>query len=725
MLSYEENHPAPVELSADAKSSLISLSSSLNTAHHNNVASDSSAILDVCSTEPDSGYSMVRATHGVSEGAWYFEIVIGGPNAATCVAEQQNLRSAAQLDERKRRRSREQQQKSTAENGDVGGGGTVDTVRHFEPHWRIGWSRKRASITAPVGFDKYSYSIRDSTGQVFHESRSKSYGEPFKVGDVIGCYIYIPPTAKSLEERTEKSVDAYENEAGQKCQIITHTLREEVAEGSCIQFYKNGKHYGDAFIDIWRGQYFPAASLYMGAQCQFVFGPDGLKHRPEDPNAKPIGILSDPSQHPKEPAMMQTPRKLHVNSSSGGGGNGNGSRNSRRKTQSREGISVGKMGPPRSTGIKDSRFNRMRLPIARTLSTVGEVVENVGGDGMERKKEMRTRPRKGIYQDAAGNDNNNDDDNDGDYNDELPLSKRRLIGDATTPEMPVLSQKKLPSLDQKKLLAVTMPLAPGKSSRRRTTSSHAKQIKKSIIPNITAPISASDRTAASSRQSIENSRQTLPLQPQYDKETDSSTSRRKEEQQQQQQQQQQLSFQPPGHSTNTSHQQQLYPTQMFQVSPLGYQQYPGMFHNSGGLDNFGRGQHQQQQQSNVPSPLQSAFPQYNAGGRTHPLSPQLHPAMIPNMQHHTFPQTTLAPNMGTTNNALSLGPYSQGSLQHPAQSPILQTLSPPHHFLPQHQQQQQQQNFAQPTAAGLPHDNITDSKSVVNVENKGADAPPN
>ncbi|OTB05500.1 hypothetical protein M426DRAFT_21815 [Hypoxylon sp. CI-4A] len=62
-------------------------------------------------------------------------------------------------------------------------------------HVRLGFARREASLDAPVGFDAYSYGIRDVQGQKVHMSRPKDFfppGEEIKEGDVIGLEIQLP-----------------------------------------------------------------------------------------------------------------------------------------------------------------------------------------------------------------------------------------------------------------------------------------------------------------------------------------------------------------------------------------------------------------------------------------------------------------------------------------------------------------------------------------------------
>jgi COMPASS component BRE2 len=59
----------------------------------------------------------------------------------------------------------------------------------------MGWARREASLDAPVGFDAYSYGIRDVAGEKVHMSRPKEFfpeGEGIREGDVIGLEIQLP-----------------------------------------------------------------------------------------------------------------------------------------------------------------------------------------------------------------------------------------------------------------------------------------------------------------------------------------------------------------------------------------------------------------------------------------------------------------------------------------------------------------------------------------------------
>lgn len=89
------------------------------------------------------GYRMVKATRGVVQGAWYFEIRVLHLGASG--------------------------------------------------HTRLGWSTEKGDLQAPVGYDAFSYGCRDIDGDMFHKGQRNKYGaEGYLEGDVIGFYINLP-----------------------------------------------------------------------------------------------------------------------------------------------------------------------------------------------------------------------------------------------------------------------------------------------------------------------------------------------------------------------------------------------------------------------------------------------------------------------------------------------------------------------------------------------------
>lgn len=173
------------------------------------------------------GYRMVRATRGVTEGAWYFEIKV-------------------------------------AHLGESG-------------HTRLGWSTEKGDLQAPVGYDANSFGYRDIDGSKIHKALRQKYAEEgYKEGDVIGFYINLP-NGNSYAPKPPHLV-WYK---GQKyvCAPDPKEDPPKIIPGSEISFFKNGTCQGIAFRDLFGGHYYPAASMYTlpnqpNCVVKFNFGPD-------------------------------------------------------------------------------------------------------------------------------------------------------------------------------------------------------------------------------------------------------------------------------------------------------------------------------------------------------------------------------------------------------------------------------------------------------------------
>lgn len=133
--------------------------------------------LDGKAITTEKGFRMARANVGVREGRWYWECkILSGVRPPN-----QDMVSSSEPDD----------------------GG----------HVRIGWARREASLDTPVGFDAYSYGLRDVSGQKVHMSRPKDFmpsNASFCKGDVIGLEITLPSLSlhrKVVEGVYNKAVD--------------------------------------------------------------------------------------------------------------------------------------------------------------------------------------------------------------------------------------------------------------------------------------------------------------------------------------------------------------------------------------------------------------------------------------------------------------------------------------------------------------------------------------
>ena len=102
----------------------------------------------------EKGFRMARANVGAREGRWYWECkILSGI-------------------------------KPPGENGVPSKDGG---------HVRLGWARREATLEGPVGFDAYSYGLRDVSGQKVTRSRPTDFAlSDLREGDVIGLELKLP-----------------------------------------------------------------------------------------------------------------------------------------------------------------------------------------------------------------------------------------------------------------------------------------------------------------------------------------------------------------------------------------------------------------------------------------------------------------------------------------------------------------------------------------------------
>lgn len=235
------------------------------------------------------GFRTIRASAGVCEGDWFFEVQI--------------LTGASE--------------------------GAV----------RLGWSLRRSDLETPVGFDGYGFAIRDISGEFVHRSLRTSYGHSFSKDDTIGCRIQLPSLTnkeKKIIEISEKRFLEYrfvkllQGAAPPDSQLDIYSRAK-------VMFYKNGVCFGvpSFFTDksgngaskstgnsdsvsqksernesiklngyqkrledakkreMMAGTYYPAVSLYGNARVQANFGPEFRFGLPE--GSKPMSAAVRPA----------------------------------------------------------------------------------------------------------------------------------------------------------------------------------------------------------------------------------------------------------------------------------------------------------------------------------------------------------------------------------------------------------------------------------------------
>jgi hypothetical protein len=223
------------------------------------------------------GFRMIRATHGVCEGAWYYEVTVLGYE----------------------------------------GDGAV----------RLGWSTRRSDTETPVGFDSYGFAIRDRTGEFVHNAKLRAHGKQFGKGDVIGCCIRMPKQSVENKKKVERS--DYQWLEYRFIQFLQGKKPPDtglILETANIEFFVNGESFGisshfagsketliadQTKTGIPMGRYFPSIALFRNAIVRANFGPTFAYPLPD--GCLPICECA-PLPEP-EPVSASKPRPEHAEGS--------------------------------------------------------------------------------------------------------------------------------------------------------------------------------------------------------------------------------------------------------------------------------------------------------------------------------------------------------------------------------------------------------------------------
>jgi SPRY domain len=266
------------------------------------------------------GYRMGRASAGLSSGNHYYEVVImPAPTAQEIYAQlppsarlgpgleamlklqQEQEQEDREQKEQQKEQQQEQQQSlgqsnhsasSTAAAAAAPAASEMTASHHLGKrvrvggHVRLGWSMRTGELQAPVGYDKWSYAIRDLGGSLVHKShRQDSWWSgydsiEFGPGDVVGC-------ALCLDTTDDPHIRFFLN-------------------GECLGHFviSKGKRVGGVAFTIEPGCYYPAVSLYMGGGVRANFGPNWIyppKKLPTGfPKLQPVSASVPVPQRPHE-----------------------------------------------------------------------------------------------------------------------------------------------------------------------------------------------------------------------------------------------------------------------------------------------------------------------------------------------------------------------------------------------------------------------------------------
>ncbi len=271
------------------------------------------------------GFRMVRASQGVEAGCWYYEAVVMDPpsvsdviNALPC-----NIRLGDGVREGLKRGLEKEQHEQTCNTLEGASSASSDEGKKKRRkytvsgtgvdqygvggHLRIGWSMRTGELQAPVGYDRWSYGIRDVHGSRIHNSKreDKWGGEGFGPGDVVGFAI-------CLVDKDESHNSLQDNFSGSSQTRKNYTP----VTSNHIRFFKNGapmghfvvtrgvKTGGEAFNDIKSGTYYPAISSYMGGTARVNFGPHFICPPRGLPTGMKLRPMSEMCPAPMEPEKV-------------------------------------------------------------------------------------------------------------------------------------------------------------------------------------------------------------------------------------------------------------------------------------------------------------------------------------------------------------------------------------------------------------------------------------
>lgn len=165
------------------------------------------------------GYRSVMATHGLSSGSAFFEVLLERPNV------------------------------------------------------RLGIAQLWAHLGGPVGMDRYGFGVTDS-GHVVHDAMKRQlldYALP--PNTIVGLLVHIP-TNGSLDLYTEQVVFEHQSLPFLQCKIAKFKSNAPSIPGSNVKLYINGQDKGVIFTDLPQsGAYFPMFSVFRDGKATVNFGP--------------------------------------------------------------------------------------------------------------------------------------------------------------------------------------------------------------------------------------------------------------------------------------------------------------------------------------------------------------------------------------------------------------------------------------------------------------------
>eukprot|EP01133_Synstelium_polycarpum_P019075 gene19075-22840_t len=153
---------------------------------------------------------------------------------------------------------------------------------------RVGWSMARSSRA--IGTDKYSWGY-GGTGKKSHEGRFETYGLPFGLNDVIGCYLNLDDGVLGFTKNGQDFGAAYNIAVGGQKGIFYPSVLLKNAQ--------MGFNFGDTPLKHQLKGYLPLAQADLVKEAKVEAAPQGSTGKgknktPEPSSRKPLSLIIEP-----------------------------------------------------------------------------------------------------------------------------------------------------------------------------------------------------------------------------------------------------------------------------------------------------------------------------------------------------------------------------------------------------------------------------------------------
>jgi hypothetical protein len=119
-------------------------------------------------------------------------------------------------------------------------------------HVRLGWSMRTGDLQAPVGYDKWSFAIRDTAGFLLHASlRQDDWGgQALGPGDVVGYAILLHPNNNASINNANTNTSTNNSTTAEKAKTVTQTQEQQAQAKSTASGDQKGNKNENRFYKV-------------------------------------------------------------------------------------------------------------------------------------------------------------------------------------------------------------------------------------------------------------------------------------------------------------------------------------------------------------------------------------------------------------------------------------------------------------------------------------------